>query len=523
MTLAATLLIYDANMRVPSSHHAQAWKTHQQRLELFKVLVAMHVPPDIAEVIKTFAPIRDPQRPRLEFFPSMGGFSPAHDIGRLIPPQIFFTAHNLLAQVRTNQEISEIYRLFTDTVIINCGANATYTVSNLIGDRYLAANQPILHQNWINIEIEKLFSPCVARAKLARPTYGTIPIFKPEGDFDDINPYDFMLNFSQADCKSTIDAIRNISEFVANHTTGSTTLGSILVEASGYTILTHTLEQPTLPTHHKLPAIQAVQAGSPRTINNTDFAAFTNFLVAPAALNTRHNMPVLGAQLQALYQMRNTAHVAANLPYTYARFNEATSVYPNVAVYQPFKTDPNSIAHALILGLKIEQDTIDGITIPLPQPENEPYENNSNFHQGAIPIAKIMPVIMNNDAANAIRVVKRDLHPVLAHPIGFALRDMSQSIVPVFNTLEIQAHCTIRGLVNELHHTTPAHAFTATAWNSDATCTIPDSQIYLWSSYRYIKGINHRNRVVYFWNFWNVNSDFKNSKSSSCHHWIVKQ
>jgi hypothetical protein len=238
---------------------------------------------------------------------------------------------------------------------------------------------------------------------------------------------------------------------------------------------------------------------SPRTINNTDFAAFTNFLVAPAALNTRHNMPVLGAQLQALYQMRNTAHVAANLPYTYARFNEATSVYPNVAVYQPFKTDPNSIAHALILGLKIEQDTIDGITIPLPQPENEPYENNSNFHQGAIPIAKIMPVIMNNDAANAIRVVKRDLHPVLAHPIGFALRDMSQSIVPVFNTLEIQAHCTIRGLVNELHHTTPAHAFTATAWNSDATCTIPDSQIYLWSSYRYIKGINHRNRVVYFY------------------------
>jgi hypothetical protein len=60
-----------------------------------------------------------------------------------------------------------------------------------------------------------------------------------------------------------------------------------------------------------------------------------------------------------------------------------------------------------------------------------------------------MPVVMNNDAANAIRVVKRDLHPVLAHPIGFALRNKSQSVVPLFNSQNVQANCEIRGLTPE--------------------------------------------------------------------------
>lgn len=500
LQLNALILLNDIHKRKTPTFVSKPWRTNAKRRQYLNKLMESSVSTELIDLIDKFCPIKDSRRPDMEFIPSLSALVFNHDFGRLCPPILFLIGHVIMSSTRTNVSVSETIRRFHNTPVVTVD-NVVYYVSHFIGGYYAHNQGTHLHDNWIYQLYASIVNPAVTRAHLQRQTLVHYEFTQQNYTPLTFNSYDFMLNFNTDDFTTMMDLVSSHDEFQKTEMNATIPLRALLEKYTGPHIICHTIEPITLPTWHQLAAPNAPIENPPTHATHRNFATLTNFMVTNENFNNTILYPANAATIvPELYLVSATAHVEANRPFNFEPFDPDRHVYPNVLTSQPYESSHSRATISMILGLKIEQNGIDGITIPIPNPNLSAYVNNSHYLQGTIPVTNIKPTICNNVALNAVRAIPRVINPVVNQPLGFAIRDMSTVVLPNFDNtgINVPLH-PLYGFNVERHFDDNRYAYTQAAWLHTEEPPIPDASVYLWSSYRHISDPTSIDATVSFY------------------------
>lgn len=495
--LTAHLLLQDTVARPQKSFHAQQYHNDVERHDYLNHLMQCYVPDSLSTLLEALATTYDPAKPHCAFVPSLAGCIFEHDYGRLLPPHIFLTMHNLLATQRSSVPIIEMKRLFYREPVIQVGQNI-YTVSNFIAGYFAHQGADGLHNNWINRIIEDFFSPSCGRAHIARPNLVEIPFQVEEVAQDLLNPYDLMLVYSDTYFAQISQFVRRVSSFFEiSPNIKAVPLARIAEKIGGITVLSHTVENFELPTWHKLTQVSANPFDTKSKLKNfniADYAKVINFKQKPTQhkgkLKIDPEKPEVPVYVDPAAKLDEE-----QMPYKF----KALPTNPNpddVLIFQPYQRNLNIATTATTLGIKIVNEEFDASVVPLPNVRNPLNFINSCYLNGSVPSLYVRPITPNG--VQHIQPVERVIHP--AHPNGFAIRDATRVVDPIFVpenlNLEANGELLLRGVQLEENHNDPNYAYTYTAWRDDRALEINGNTLYLWSSYRNCTPTNTQHTVI---------------------------
>lgn len=480
--LIGQLLLNDMHNRPIVSYDANSFRRNNGTKDFLDAIQAAIVPAHMEPVLQQLVGVIDPNRPQLVYVPDLAAFSWKHDFGRLVPPAIMLIAHNIIARVRGNAEPEDILRQFYQTVVTTIH-NEDYTVAHFLGGYYRIGVLDYEHINWLNQAVEDLFNPIVGRALTNRPTLAKIrltPVVIPVGGH--VNPYALLLNYNQESFAGMSGFIEALSNYHQDKKTGNKSLIQVGGQASGITIMSHSLEPPTLPTWHNLNPAAAL------TTIRTDanYAADIYFMQNKVLGNAVLNIPELDDFPAILVLARRADCTAANDPFPAQTFNANRDVRPPVLYFQPYDRAPSTLNYVVVLGLKIESAELDGLAIPVPNVSDSLIDNNSRYRQGSLPVLRIQPCTWT--AAEPLIITQRTLHPNEDDPSGHAINDMTRVIVPQFGDQHGRPQqAQLPGFVAVGPIQRPEDCFTYTANAGDNAPPTGTRLFYLWSSYRYVE------------------------------------
>jgi hypothetical protein len=480
----AHILTCDLSSRRTCSDYANVFRNDNHLKDYLSTLLNANIPPFLMPLLSQLAPTTDPRRTLIEYVPSLAGFSFIHDFGRTIPIHALLAAHQLVATSRSNLDPADVLLKLYKTELITVNTTP-YRIGNLFGTHYNNQVHNFTHSNWLNLILESVFNPIVGRALTQKPTFSRIPIHSyTVPDPDDVNPYIYALSATDDNLDVVSDFIRSASRFTKAETSNSIVLGQLLQSITGITILTHSVEPPTLPTwtHLEISA-DAIPTHEATHIN---FASHTRFLSRPTALTgTITYPPDLGTTPQTLLLMTDVDADPNNYPVEFLTFDGKIHISPQVLYFQPYDVSPSALAHTITLGLKIESSEIDGITVPTEHPTQSLSDNNSMLLQSAIRLDKIA---RTNMTADPTIIRSRTLLDASNQPLGLAISNMSINVLPSFVKTQVPTvfPSTLPGFTSVAQHTDPKFAFNYSASKVNNPGTLPDQFIHLWSSYRYV-------------------------------------
>lgn len=279
-----------------------------------------------------------------------------------------------------------------------------------------------MHDNWLNQAIEEIFNPIVGRSLTNRPTLKRLNITPTQfAQTNQINPYSKIFAYNDVNLQTLLNLVSNLSDFTKKSNRGSRTLLQLSGEASGITILSHSVEPPTLPTSHNKEASADVPIARTDQQYATDIHFLTNKIVGNQALA----VPAPEACLEVLALVRTVNYTAANEPFPAETFDPSKHVFPPVLYFQPYDRSARTLNYTVTLGIKIECAELDGVTIPTPNHWDSLIDNNSRFRSGSIPVSQIFSSIP--DPANPICISLRILHDEQHDPLGLSIIDMTRN------------------------------------------------------------------------------------------------
>lgn len=387
--IIAHLLLQDIHHRSICSHYANAFRRDNGTKDFLTRLTECIVPSHLEPILLQLISLYDSSRPNQTFIPDLAAFSWSHDFGRIVPPAIMLAAHNLIAGLRQQLTPDEILAHFYATEVCQV-ANVHYSVANLLGGWYRLDNADRMHVNWLNQAVEEIFNPVVGRALTNRPSLArirTTPVVYAE--VPAVNPYALLFGYSDDNTMPLTAMLENLSDFHRTSNSGKKTLLQLSGESTGITILSHSLEPPTLPTWHRLPAC----AGhAPNNRTHQQFADDINFMQTKAIGQAQLPIPNAGQCLAVLALVEREDCTAANDPFPALRFSNPENVYPPVLFFQPYNKSLSTLNYTVILGFKIESAEIDGVTLPVPNVRDSLIDNNSRYRQGSLPVSVVYPL-----------------------------------------------------------------------------------------------------------------------------------
>lgn len=198
--------------------------------------------------------------------------------------------------------------------------------------------------------------------------------------------------------------------------------------------------------------------------------------------NAFKHFPCVPASLQLT---SGAEYIPEEDPFSLHGFDPEVNVTPNVAWFQPYNPIPEYIKLCCTLGFNIESYDIVGFTLPMPNIHNSLTDNNSNYRPGLIPFDYIQYV--EGQIGEQTEISEIAYYDEFNQPIGFAFRDMSRVLIPIFFLHNSSASSQqTYGL-----HVTPncnhdLSSWTYTAWTKNTRPPIEKKSIYLWSSYRVV-------------------------------------
>lgn len=480
--LIAHLLLCDIHQRSPTSHQANAFRRNNTAKDFLAQLTECYVPKHLEPLITQLVSVFDPSRPNLSFVPNLASFAWLYDYGRCTPATIMIAAHNIIASLRTNQTPDEILRAFYSTLIATVN-NINYHVTNLTGGWYRVIDNDHAHSNWINQAIEEIFNPVVGRALTNRPSLARIRINAPViAQVEQVNPYAVLMGYSDANAPALSAMLSNISNYIKTANLGNKTLLQISGESSGITILSHSIEPPTLPTWHRL----ANAAADPTPRTDEQYAADIHFMRPKVIGNQNLPVPTAAQCLPVLALAQNSNCTADNEPCPADEFDPRYNVYPPVCFFQPFDRSPSVLNYTVILGLKIESAEIDAVAIPTINVRDSTIDNNSRYRQGSLPIGDTYMATFNE--AHPLILTERVLHNDAEDPCGLAIFDMTRNVLPRFgNEHVVRPGANLPGFVDLPVVHRPHDAFTYSGYSGDDSPPLQGRKLYVWSSYRYAR------------------------------------
>jgi len=480
----AHILTCDLSSRRSCSDYAIVFRNDSHLKDYLSTLLNAHIPPFLMPLLSQLAPTTDPRRTLIEFVPSLAGFSLNHDFGRTVPAHAFLAAHQLVATSRSNLDPSEVLLQLYKTTLITVN-ETPLNVGNLFGTHYSNGTNHFTHSNWSNLILESVFNPIVGRALTQKPTFSRIPIHSyTVAAIDDVNPYIYALSATDDNLDVMSDFIRSASRFTKAETPSAIVLGQLLQTITGITILTHSVEPPTLPTWTHLKVSPDVIPTHNAT--HADFATHTKFLVpAPVLTGTIAYPTDIGTTPQALILMTDVNADPDAYPVEFLTFDGKIHVSPQVLYFQPYDVSPSALAHTITLGLKIESSEIDGITIPTEHPTQSLSDNNSLLLQSAIRLDK---VYATNMVTPPTVIRKRSPIDSSNQSLGISIGNMSLNVMPSFVKTQVPTAfpAALPGFTKVAQHTNPDYAFNYAASKALNPATIPKDSIHLWSSYRFV-------------------------------------
>ncbi|BCL64203.1 capsid protein [Neurospora discreta partitivirus 4] len=481
--LYAHILACDSTFRPDKSYPAARFLSDADRKDLFDLLLRCHVPPFMADLFLELSPVYDPRRNNMLWCPSLAGYLHLHDFGRTLPPQLYYSAHHLLASTRTNAEPDDVLNTYMGIPAITYGTRQ-FTNSNYFGTWYANGNHP----NFVNQDFFSFFNPLVGRALSARPTFARIP-FKTEVLADDYtgNIYTTLLLASDENIGLSTTVYTALSSFVKTDTTSSPQLGNILATLTGTLVLSCSIEPPTLPTwtgaaYHK--------NEDPSIVDDATFAADHKLFIPEPTLSGSQKWLKDATDLASnLYGLVKGKHASKQSPYSHIPFDKKIHTIPPVLYFQPYDVSPSSLGLTIAAGIKIELAEIDGFLVPTEHPESSLDDNNSQYLQSAIRAKHIRPI--NSDAAPGSTPIglspRRDLDRT-QQGIFFALLSSVKAVFPQFDNEAISKaslNPEDNGMTREEHHFDPTLGYNTKAGiNGDFTS--PNPTIWAWSSYRVV-------------------------------------
>lgn len=179
-------------------------------------------------------------------------------------------------------------------------------------------------------------------------------------------------------------------------------------------------------------------------------------------------------------------------------FDPEVNVTPNVAWFQPYNPIPEYIKLCCTLGFQIESYDIVGFTLPMPNIHTSLTSNNSNYRPGLIPFNYIQYV--EGFIGERTEICEIASYDEYDQPIGFAFRDVSRVIIPIFALSNSSSSSTqtygLNPTPNCNHDLT---SWTYTAWCKNSHPSIEKKSTYLWSSYRVVDRSTRPNYSVSFY------------------------
>lgn len=490
----AHLLLSDIHYRPTTSSHANFYRRDNSTGDLLSKLMEATVPQHLEPLIQQLISVYDPNHPDLCYTPNLAAFSWTHDFGRLLPINIMFAAHNCIATSRINNPTPESVTLDFYNTTVTTVNGVHYTVANLIGGWYSTANQSYAHDNWLNTAVEEIFNPIVGRALTNRPTLKKLTVTPTAyNQADQINPYSYALAYSETNLQTLMHFIDNLSDFTKAAKRGTKTVLQLSAESSGITLLSHSLEPPTLPTWH------AFDHGQVNPVHRTDaqYAEDIHFMRPKILGEGELAVPTPDECLPILALVMTADCTANNDPFPADTFDSNRNVRPPVHYFQPYDRSSSTLNYTVILGIKIESAELDAVAIPTPNQWDSLIDNNSRYRQGSVPVSQLYSTIPSQ--AHPIIISRRILHPDYEDPIGLAIVDMSRNILPRFGN----AHVTAPGAhlpgfvpVQRVHRANDAFTYTATHGDNDYPTH--GRLFYLWSSYRYVEVPNASTPSIHF-------------------------
>lgn len=482
LILFGHLLLADIHNRPLTSSYANVFRRNNGTGDLLDKLMSAYVPSHMEPLLAQLVSVHDPNHPDLIFTPSLAAFSWSHDFGRLIPVSLILAAHNCIATTRVHNPTPEaILAQFYRTIITTVNG-VNYTVSNFIGGNYTFNQANYIHANWLNQAIEEIFNPIVGRALTNRPTLKKLNITSTFfNQANQINPYVLGLAYNEVNLQTLLNLIDNLSDFTYKQNKGTKTLLQLSGEAAGITIMSHSIEPPTLPTWHRFGTSEVI----PDSRTDTQYAQDIRFMEDKVLGAGALNVPTEEQCNSALTLVRNLDCTAQNEPFPAETFDASRNVYPPVLYFQPYDRSASTLNYTVTLGIKIELAEFDAVVVPVPNSWDSLIDNNSRYRQGSIPVTQLYSAIP--DPATPIIISRRFLHDNDHDPIGLAIVDMTRNILPRFGNAHVVAPANMLPGFNDINPVhRPNDAFTYTASSGDYEYPTADRRFYLWSSYRYV-------------------------------------
>lgn len=310
--------------------------------------------------------------------------------------------------VRSNADPETILRRFYATPIIQID-DQIYNASHFLGGYFDINQRPTAHSNWLNSRFEKVFNPVIGRALIQRPTLAKTRLTVPEHADYNINPYDFLLCFSDDNIELLTDILSDVSSFIVEENPSAKKLGQALDNSTGITILYHSIWSVSLPTAHLLPPPTIENQHETILLNDAAYANHVKFLVPGPSFKSSLVPPPPNID-SAFYLVGKDPYDKDDPVFKYEIFDKSLHLYPDVLWFQPYVKNPSAINYALTLGLLIENGDIDGVSIPLPNIRMSLTENNSLYIQGSLPlnaISRYIPQVVDN---HRLRIPQRTIH-----------------------------------------------------------------------------------------------------------------
>lgn len=496
--LSVHLLTLDLNIRNVPSIYANEFVNDGEMNRYMRNLHECHVNQATALLLENLPGVYDAQRLECLFVPSLASFMFNHDYGRIVPPQIFLTLHNLLATARTTLPVNELLRRFHAKPIVRIG-NVDYTTAHFLAGYFNFNGQENIHMNWFNTLIHDFYSPACGRLHVNRPFLAEVPFAVTNYDLNDVSPYRLLLNFAVREHTVASRFIQRTSSFYeGNNDIPSVPYHVILEKVSGVTPLTHSLEEFELPTWHNLPTVTSQEFNDKTQIKNLtadEYSVIIKFKLKDRKKYTGKAPTEKEAPIAARFISKEPFD-ADKPPYDLQIYKEDDR-YRHAFLFQPYSRQLSLGSFAVTLGLKIVNDEIDTSVVPVPNIAQSIHFTNSNFLAGSIPADYITPIVP--DANNVIDAIRRVRH--IRQINGLAIRDGSQVIVPVFANDQLnynQGELGLHGLRIEENHDNPDRAYTYAAWSNGAP-PIPKKSVKLWSSYRHVEHSNSVRRKVHMY------------------------
>lgn len=484
LCIHAALLYCDLNKRNKRPFHSRIYTTDMNRKEFYDSLLRLNISSRTRPLIDNLTSTYDEQLVQLQYSPGYAGFKFLTDFGRTIPALLMLYAHQVLASFPTNaQPNSVLVELFQQTLTVIDGS--AYTISNLLGGPYLFQNPTEIHENWLLSTFERIFNPVINRSLATRPSLAK-PHFSPIifDSYNSVNPYDYTLGYCLENKTTLMKMLKNISDFIKTESPNCLPLKDIVKNSTSSLVQTHFLTVPSLPTWHHLPLGKELDQAQYQT--DTEFARTIGFMPSTRVVHNSflayNHFPCVPATLQ-------TTSGAEFIPdeevFPLHGFNPKVNVTPNVAWFQPYNPIPEYIKLCCTIGFNIESYDIVGFTLPMPNMYNSLTENNSNYRIGLIPFDYIHYI--EGQIGGRTEICEITPYDEFNQPIGFAFRDMSRVVIPIFALHNSSVSSTqTYGL-----HATPncnddLSTWTYTAWTKNTQPPIEKKSIYLWSSYRVV-------------------------------------